>query len=143
MSQDTDSFAALFQEIDSKPIRRLTPGQKITATIVGMSGESVFLDTGGKSEGILNSSELLDENNELKVAEGDKIDVYFLKASRGEQLFTTTLSSGKTPATWKRPAAVLSRWKVLLKKKSKEDLKSPLVDLSVPSAHTLKWGYAA
>lgn len=95
MSQDTDSFAALFQEIDSKPIRRLTPGQKITATIVGMSGESVFLDTGGKSEGILNSSELLDENNELKVAEGDKIDVYFLKASRGEQLFTTTLSSGK------------------------------------------------
>ncbi len=95
MSQDTDSFAALFQEIDSKPIRRLTPGQKITATIVGMSGESVFLDTGGKSEGILNSSELLDENKELKVTEGDKIEVYFLKAARGEQLFTTTLSSGK------------------------------------------------
>lgn len=98
MSQDTDSFASLFQEIESKPIRRLTPGQKITATIVGISGESVFLDTGGKSEGILDSSELLDENNELKVAEGDKIDVYFLKAARGEQIFTTTLSSGKNAA---------------------------------------------
>ncbi|MBU0946861.1 MAG: 30S ribosomal protein S1 [Proteobacteria bacterium] len=98
MSQDTDSFAALFQEIESKPIRRLTPGQKITATIVGISGESIFLDTGGKSEGILYSSELLDENNELKAAEGDKIDVYFLKASRGEQLFTTTLGSGKNAA---------------------------------------------
>jgi small subunit ribosomal protein S1 len=98
MSQDTDSFAALFQEIESKPIRRLTPGQKITATIVGIGGESIFLDTGGKSEGILYSSELLDENNELKAAEGDKIDVYFLKANRGEQLFTTTLSSGKNAA---------------------------------------------
>ena len=98
MSQNTDSFAALFQEIDSKPIRRLTPGQKITATIVGISGESIFLDTGGKSEGVLDSSELQDENRELTVKEGDKIEVYFLKAEHGAQLFTTTLSSGKNAA---------------------------------------------
>ncbi len=95
MSQDSDSFAALFQESESKSIRRLTPGQKITATIVGISGESVFLDTGGKSEGVLDGSELLDENKESTAVVGEKIDVYFLKAARGEQLFTTTLSSGK------------------------------------------------
>lgn len=95
MSQDSDSFAALFQESESKPIRRLKPGQKITATIVGISGESVFLDTGGKSEGVLDGSELLDENKESTAVVGDKIDVYFIKAARGEQLFTTTLSSGK------------------------------------------------
>ena len=95
MSQDSDSFAALFQESESKSIRRLTPGQKITATIVGISGESVFLDTGGKSEGVLDGSELLDENKESTAVVGEKIDVYFLKAARGEQLFTTTLSSVK------------------------------------------------
>lgn len=95
MSQETDSFAALFQETESKPVRRLSPGEKITATIVGISGESVFLDSGGKSEGILNTSELLDDNQELTAKVGDKVEVYFLKATRGEQLFTKKLGSGK------------------------------------------------
>jgi ribosomal protein S1 len=46
MSEDNASFAELFQESESKPIRRLKPGQKITATIVGISGESVFRKRG-------------------------------------------------------------------------------------------------
>ncbi|HIP82685.1 MAG TPA: 30S ribosomal protein S1, partial [Desulfocapsa sulfexigens] len=53
MSNDSASFAELFQESESKPTRHLKPGQKITATIVGISPESIFIDTGGKSEGIL------------------------------------------------------------------------------------------
>jgi small subunit ribosomal protein S1 len=95
MSQDSDSFAELFQESVSKPIRRLTPGQKITATIAAVSGESVFLDTGGKSEGILDASELRGEDQESTAAVGDKIEVYFLKAKNGEQLFTISIGSGK------------------------------------------------
>ncbi|MEN8198518.1 MAG: 30S ribosomal protein S1 [Thermodesulfobacteriota bacterium] len=95
MSQDNDSFAELFQESVSKPIRRLNPGQKITATIAAVSGESVFLDTGGKSEGILDASELLNDEGELTASEGDKLEVYFLKAKGGEQLFTISLGSGK------------------------------------------------
>jgi small subunit ribosomal protein S1 len=95
MSQDSDSFAELFQESVSKPIRRLSPGQKITATIAAISGESVFLDTGGKSEGILDASELRGEDQESTAAVGDKIEVYFLKAKNGEQLFTISIGSGK------------------------------------------------
>ncbi len=95
MSQDSDSFAELFQESVSKPIRRLNPGQKITATIAAISGESVFLDTGGKSEGILDASELRGEDKESTATIGDKIEVYFLKAKNGEQLFTISIGSGK------------------------------------------------
>ncbi len=95
MSQDSDSFAELFQESVSKPLRRLTPGQKITATIADISGESIFLDTGGKSEGILDGSELRDENQEITAAVGDTIEVYFLKAKNGAQLFTISIGSGK------------------------------------------------
>ena len=95
MSQDSDSFAELFQESVSKPIRRLTPGQKITATIAAISGESIFLDTGGKSEGILDASELKGDDQESTAAVGDKIAVYFLKARNGEQLFTISIGSGK------------------------------------------------
>ncbi|MCF8056791.1 MAG: 30S ribosomal protein S1 [Desulfocapsa sp.] len=95
MSQDSDSFAELFQESVSKPIRRLTPGQKITATIAGISGETIFLDTGGKSEGILDAAELTGEDQERSPAVGDTLEVYFLKAKNGEQLFTVSIGSGK------------------------------------------------
>ena len=95
MSDDSASFAELFQESESKPVRRLKPGQKITATIVGISGESVFLDTGGKSEGILEASELPNNDEKNTAAVGDKLEVYFLKAKGGAQLFTISIGSGK------------------------------------------------
>lgn len=95
MSEDNASFAELFQETESKPVRRLKPGQKITATIVGISGETIFLDTGGKSEGILDASELQTDDTENQAAIGDKLQVYFLKAKGGAQLFTISIGSGK------------------------------------------------
>lgn len=93
--ESTDqSFADLFQE-SSKSLRRLEPGQKITATIVGLGGNSIFLDVGGKNEGILDSSELMNKEGELSAAVGDKVDVYFLRSAGGEQLFTIKLGGGK------------------------------------------------
>ena len=89
------SFADLFQENSSKSPRRLEPGQKITATIAGIAGNSVFLDVGGKNEGILDSSELLDAEGKVSAAIGDKVEVYFLRSSGGEQLFTIKLGGGK------------------------------------------------
>jgi len=89
------SFADLFQENLSKSLRRLEPGQKITTTIAGIAGNSIFLDVGGKNEGILDSSELLDEEGKVSVAIGDKVDAYFLRSSGGAQLFTIKLGGGK------------------------------------------------
>jgi small subunit ribosomal protein S1 len=98
MSQDSDSFAALFQESESKPMRQLKRGEKVKATVVGISNESIFLDCGGKSEGILDASELTNDEQEVTVTIGDIIDVYFLKAQRGSQIFTISLGSGKNSA---------------------------------------------
>ncbi|MDO8947503.1 MAG: 30S ribosomal protein S1 [Desulfocapsaceae bacterium] len=97
MNQETTepSFADLFQESSSKSLRRLEPGQKITATIVGHSGNSVFLDVGGKNEGILDISELMNKEGELSATIGDKVEVYFLKSTGGAQLFTIKLGGGK------------------------------------------------
>ncbi|MEK6201217.1 MAG: 30S ribosomal protein S1 [Desulfobulbaceae bacterium] len=97
MNQESneESFADLFQENSAKTLSRLEPGQKITATIVGISGHSVFLDVGGKNEGILNSSEVMNKEGELTAAIGDKVDVYFLKSTGGEKLFTIKLGGGK------------------------------------------------
>ncbi len=93
MSDET--FADLFQ---AKTVSRKTiqPGDRVEACVVGTSGESIFLDIGGKSEGIINASELRDDSGEPTVATGDRIKVYFLAARGGEMIFTTRLGSGHT-----------------------------------------------
>ncbi|ADW18921.1 SSU ribosomal protein S1P [Desulfobulbus propionicus DSM 2032] len=66
------------------------------AAVVGISGDNIFLDVGGKSEGVLHASELRNDQGELTIAPGDRIDVFFLAARGGELVFTTRLGSGQT-----------------------------------------------
>lgn len=93
-----DSFEELLKAEETKSIRHLTPGQKIKATVAGISGENIFLDIGGKSEGILNATELVDEEGNVSVQPGDVIEVYFIQAKRSEMIFTTKIGSGSSTA---------------------------------------------
>ncbi|PID73015.1 MAG: 30S ribosomal protein S1 [Desulfobacterales bacterium] len=93
-----DSFESLFQAEETQKIRHLSPGEKIKATIVGITEETTFLDVGGKSEGVLNSSELKDAEGRITFEEGDSIDVYFLQSKAAERLFTRTIGSGSSAA---------------------------------------------
>lgn len=88
-----ESFADLFQE---KTVTRsaLHPGARIEATVVGISGDSIFLDAGGKSEGVLHASEVRDAEGALTVVVGDQLPVYFQASRGGELLFTTRIGSG-------------------------------------------------
>lgn len=90
----SDNFEDLFKAEETKKIRHLTPGQKIKATIVGITGDSAFLDVGSKSEGVLNSAELKDGEGNFTRQVGDTIDVYFLRSKTSEQLFTTSIGGG-------------------------------------------------
>jgi small subunit ribosomal protein S1 len=95
---NNDSFEDLFKAQAATTIRHLTPGQKIKATIVGINDETTFLDVGGKSEGVLNSSELKDSEGCINYQPGDVLDVYFLQSKRSEQLFTRSIGSGSSTA---------------------------------------------
>lgn len=95
---NSDSFEDLFKAEETKKIKHLTPGQKIKATIVGITEETTFLDVGGKSEGILNSSELKDNEGTFTHQVGEQLDVYFLQAKRSEKLFTMSIGSGSSAA---------------------------------------------
>lgn len=87
---DEERFDQLFEEKKTKNAR-LQPGDRVDAVVVGISGENVFLDVGGKSEGVLSAAELKNEAGELEVAEGDHVQVYFLSNRNGESIFTTRL----------------------------------------------------
>jgi small subunit ribosomal protein S1 len=91
MSEDT--FSDLFQDTPSEQ-PNLQPGDKIEATVAGISGESVFLDIGAKSEGIIEAAELRDEDGNLTVKPGDTISAYLLANRKGEMVFTSKLGAG-------------------------------------------------
>jgi small subunit ribosomal protein S1 len=69
----------------------LEPGRQVEATVVRISREWIFLDLGGKSEGVIARSELVNEAGEPSVGEGDIVRAYFLSARGSELLFTTRL----------------------------------------------------
>ena len=88
-----EQFADLFQ--DKTADNKIQPGDKIDAVIADINGENIFLDLGGKSEGILGASEFRDENDELTAQIGDTVSVFFLSSRGGEQIFTTKIGAGQ------------------------------------------------
>ena len=75
---DNEDFAALFNEFEqqqsSSGRREPKVGDKVTGKVLSIRGDSVFIDLGAKTEGVIERQELLGEDGELSVAVGDGID---------------------------------------------------------------------
>ncbi len=75
---DNEDFAALFNEFERehKAATRREPkvGDKVRGTVLSVRGESVFVDLGTKTEGVVDRAELIGEDGELTVAVGDSIE---------------------------------------------------------------------
>jgi small subunit ribosomal protein S1 len=73
-SNSQDSFKNLFE---STPDRAdgMNEGDIVTGTVVKIGKDSVVVDIGYKSEGVIPIAEFLDAAGETHVAEGDKVDV--------------------------------------------------------------------
>jgi len=93
-TQEDESFAELFEQSQKKQGRWLEPGQKVSALVLKVSAEWIFIDTGQKGEGIVDRKEFLDLDGNLTVKEGDTIAAYFLSSSHGEMRFTTRIGGG-------------------------------------------------
>jgi small subunit ribosomal protein S1 len=89
-----ESFAELFQEKTVEK-KKLQPGDRIEAVAAAISGENIFLDIGGKSEGALKASEFQDDDGHCTVKVGDTVKVFFVAQRGGEMIFTTRLGSGQ------------------------------------------------
>jgi small subunit ribosomal protein S1 len=94
-AEPEESFAALLE--NSKNIfGRLEPGQKVKSKIISISDDLAYIDLGTKSEGIIDVNELVDDNGDLIVKEGDEIEASFVTMQNGMKKMTT-LIHGYTP----------------------------------------------
>lgn len=86
--EGTESFAELLEK-SSRQTERLSPGQKVKADVVSISGDLVYIDLGGKSEGVIDIAELTDKDGNLTVKSGDTIEAYFVTVQNGVRKMTT------------------------------------------------------
>ncbi|HHO70036.1 MAG TPA: 30S ribosomal protein S1 [Halothiobacillus sp.] len=69
----SENFAQLFEESLQKTV--MQPGAIVEGTVIDISGDFVIVDAGLKSESVIPAEQFRDENGELTVNVGDKVEV--------------------------------------------------------------------
>jgi small subunit ribosomal protein S1 len=86
-----ESFAKLLEK-DSARNTRLAPGQRVKARVVSISGDLVYIDLGGKSEGVIDIEEFREKDGSVRVAAGQEIEAFFLSVQNGIRKLTTLVN---------------------------------------------------
>ena len=73
--EEKESFAELFEASQEKMGRKFFPGEKVSGKVLKLSRDTIFVDLGGKSEGIADISEYLDKNSNPTLKEGDWVEM--------------------------------------------------------------------
>jgi small subunit ribosomal protein S1 len=75
---DEEDFAAMLaahEAAQGKPSRRRPkPGDQVTGRVISIGKDAVFVDVGGKAEGVIDRAEVTGRDGELLVAVGDTVD---------------------------------------------------------------------
>ena len=69
------SFEELLKASSEAPGRKLFPGDKVSGKVLKVGKETVFVDLGGKSEGVAEIQEFLDKEGNLTVKQGDWVEM--------------------------------------------------------------------
>src|SRR4030066_783089 len=65
------SFEELLKASFETPGRKFFPGDKVSGKVLKVSKDTIFVDLGGKSEGIADIQEFLEKRGNLTVKQGD------------------------------------------------------------------------
>src|SRR5574343_430302 len=94
----TESFAALFEE--SELNLNVEKGAVISGVVVSIDDDWVTVDTGLKSEGVVDRAEFLNEQRELEVQVGDTVDVVVEALDNGMGQTVLSREKAKRAETW-------------------------------------------
>lgn len=86
------SFAELFEASYAGQGEPLNVGDKISARIISVGADSVYLDTGTKVDGVADKKELLDAEGNFPFKEGDTVDLYVISKTRSEIVLSRALA---------------------------------------------------
>lgn len=89
---DEMSFAELFESYDDTVGKELKPGDMVEGKIISVGKAQVYIDTGTKSDGVVEKSELLDENGDFPYQTDDTLVLYVVSTNESEIILSKAIS---------------------------------------------------
>jgi small subunit ribosomal protein S1 len=90
--EEQESFASLLDSYSPSTNRELRVGDKVVGKIISIGKDAVFVDTGTKIDGVVDKTELLDENGELPLKDGDEIELFIVTLTEDEIKLSKAIS---------------------------------------------------
>jgi small subunit ribosomal protein S1 len=111
----TENFAALFESTAAQTggVDTAGEGQIVTGIIVQVNRDSVVVDIGGKSEGVISKSEFLDASGEFAVKAGDRIDVYVESRETDDGLISLSKEKADKMKVWDEISSACERDEII------------------------------
>lgn len=95
VNEHEESFAEMLEKSLSVT-DRIEPGHKVRARVISISGDLVYIDLGGKSDGVIGLNEFIKEDGTCSVREGDEITAFFVSMQDGLRKLTTLVKGYST-----------------------------------------------
>jgi len=90
-TNEEENFADLFESYMTEQVD-IQVGDKIRGEIIAVGDKNIFINTGTKTDGVVEKSELLNDDNELECKPGDILDLYVVAIADGEIRLSKSIS---------------------------------------------------
>ena len=98
MDDEAESFAEMLENYTDTASVELRVGNRIRGRIISIGRDSVFVDTGAKTDGVVDREELQDEEGNVPFEVGDEIDLYVVGLTPDEVQLSKAFSGPGDPA---------------------------------------------
>lgn len=92
IEEGEESFAELFEQYSEGGGDDLNVGDKVAGQVIQVGEATIFVDTGTKLDGVVEKEELLDEEGNCTVKEGDTVELYVVGKDSGGIKLSRALS---------------------------------------------------
>jgi small subunit ribosomal protein S1 len=107
-------FAAMFEAAESNATAEMGgEGQIVTGVIVQVSHDSVVVDIGGKSEGVIARNEFIDAHGVVNVKAGDRVDVYIESRESDDGLISLSKEKADKMKVWDEISSACERDEII------------------------------
>ncbi len=110
-----DSFAALFEtsEANASGFELGGEGQIVTGVVVQVNRDTVVIDIGGKSEGVIGRSEFNEAGSDYTVSPGDRVDVYIESRESDDGLISLSKEKADKMKVWDEISSACERDEII------------------------------
>jgi len=97
MEGEAESFAEMLENYTDSTSVEMRIGDRIRGRVISVGRDSVFVDTGAKTDGVVDREELQDEEGNVPFEVGDEIDLYVVGLTPDEIQLSKSFSGPGDP----------------------------------------------